>query len=109
LPKDIIGLRVSLEVKHAWDNLTDRDKDKIKAIVETLILLHQAGFSFDLVKRELDSLRAEICPKMLRAVEYMRKSVCISRCYDDNLKKNFFDLEYLTQQLCKTYPVKSLV
>jgi len=107
LGKDVIGLRVSLEVKQAWDNnLTNEDKEKIKAIVEELILLHQAGFSFELVKRELDSLRAEICPRLLKAVEYMMKSSCIIRCYDDYLRKYFFDVEYLAQQLCKTHPAR---
>jgi len=104
--KDVIGLRVRLEVKNAWDSLTDSDKDRIKAIVEELILLHSAGFSVEMVKRELDSLRTEVCPWFIKIVEYYRKSGCINGCYDSNVRNYINYLHYYVQKLCKYYPAK---
>ena len=106
LAKDVISMRVRVEVKTAWENLTDTDKENIRALVEELVLLHQAGFSINLVKRELDSLRAEICPRLLKAVEYIVKHPCSYRCYDDYYRKYYSDIQYLSQVLCRTHPVK---
>jgi hypothetical protein len=107
MTKDVIGFRVSEEVKKAWDNLNDADKDRVRAFLEQLIMLYSAGFSVEMAKREFDSLRAEICPDLLRAFEYMNKSSCIYKCYDSNVSSLFNHAMYLVQKLCKTHPVRT--
>ena len=104
--RDVISLRVRVEVKDAWEQLTDHDKARIRDFVEELVLLHATGFKVDLVKRELDSLRAEICPMLIKIAEYYHKSACISNCYDPNVKYYEQYLYYYVQKLCKYYPAK---
>jgi len=107
MPKDVISLRVKLEVKEAWDQLTDNDKMRIRDILEELVLLHASGFSVELLKRELDSLRADICPLLKKIVEYYNRSSCIEHCHDDLVKSYFYKLYYIVNyKLCTTYPVK---
>jgi hypothetical protein len=103
---DVIGLRVRQEVKNAWDNLSEHDKDKIRGFMEELILLHSAGFNMDLRRQEFDGLRAEVCPSLLKAVEYFSRSLCIFKCYDENVRNYFSYLQYNVQKLCKSHPVR---
>jgi len=104
--KDVISIRVDLRVKEAWDNLSDSDKDRIRGVVEALIMLQYSGFNIELVNRGLDSLRAEICPTLSKIVEYYAKTSCIRNCFDDNVRNYFYTIQYITQRLCSTHPVK---
>ncbi len=102
---DVIGLRVRQEVKNAWDNLGEQDKERIRSFLEEVVLLHATGFNMDLRRQEFDGLRAEVCPSLIKIVEYYNKSSCITRCYDPNVKHYASMLGYLTERLCKIHPV----
>jgi len=107
MSKDVIGFRVRSEVKTAWEQLTENDKNRVRIMVEELILLHASGYSVELIKRELDSLRAEICPALKKIVEAYEDAWCINRCSEDWVKSYFYKLYYIINyKLCNAYPVK---